>query len=86
VVGAMGRSPLFLAKVSQSLAGKRFDDIAAVAQAGKDAVNTAAVNTAAAFAAHNAGAALAYRQTMVETMVVRALEQAAAKASMKIAR
>jgi CO/xanthine dehydrogenase FAD-binding subunit len=81
VVGAMGRSPLFLAKVSQSLAGKRFDDIAAVAQAGKDAVNTAA-----AFAAHNAGAALAYRQTMVETMVVRALEQAAAKASMKIAR
>ncbi len=81
VVGAMGRSPLFLAKVSQSLAGKRFDDIAAVAQAGKDAMNTAA-----AFAAHNAGAALPYRQAMVETMVIRALELAAAQASMKIAR
>jgi CO/xanthine dehydrogenase FAD-binding subunit len=76
VVGAMGRSPLFLAKVSQSLAGKRFDDIAAVAQASKDAMNTAA-----AFAAHNAGAALEYRQAMVETMVVRALIQAVDQAS-----
>lgn len=78
VVGAMGRSPLFLAKVSQSLAGVRFDDNTAFAQAGKDAMNAAAT-----FAAHNAGADLAYRQAMVEKMVGRALEQAAAQVSMK---
>lgn len=76
VVGAMGRAPLFLAKVSQSLAGAGFDDNTAFDRAGKDAMNAAA-----AFAAHNAGAALAYRQAMVEIMVVRALANAGAQAS-----
>ncbi len=76
VVGAMGRSPLFLAKVSQSLAGMRFDDNTAFEQAGKDAMNAAAT-----FAAHNAGADLAYRQAMVEKMVGRALAHAAGQVS-----
>lgn len=81
VVGAMGRAPLYLAKVSQSLAGAGFDDNTAFEQAGKDAMNTAA-----AFAAHNAGATLAYRQAMVEKMVVRALSQAALQVSTRKAR
>ncbi|HSL61773.1 MAG TPA: FAD binding domain-containing protein [Desulfotignum sp.] len=81
VVGAMSRSPLFLAKVSQSLAGSGFDDNTAFDRAGKDAMNAAA-----AFAAHNAGATLEYRQAMVEKMVVRALAQAADQASTRKAR
>jgi CO/xanthine dehydrogenase FAD-binding subunit len=76
VVGAMGRSPLSLAQVSRSLAGVAFDDTAAFEKAGKDAMNAAA-----AFAAHNAGATLEYRQAMVEKMVTRALYQAAAQIS-----
>jgi len=78
VVGAMGRSPLFLSKVSQSLTGIRFDNSTAFEQAGKDAMNAAA-----AFAAHNAGAALTYRQAMVEKMVGRALSKAAAQVSIR---
>ena len=81
VVGAMGRSPLFLAQVSRSLAGVAFDDTAALEKAAKDAMNAAA-----AFAAHNAGAELAYRQAMVEKMVVRALTQAAARVFTRKAR
>ena len=81
VVGAMGRSPLFLAQVSLSLTGVAFNDTAAVEKAGKDAMNAAA-----AFAAHNAGAELTYRQAMVEKMVVRALIQAAARVSIRKAR
>jgi 4-hydroxybenzoyl-CoA reductase beta subunit len=81
VVGAMGRSPLFLAKVSQSLVGAGFDDNIAFNRAGKDAMNAAA-----AFAAHNAGAALTYRQAMVEKMVVRALARAATQMSTRKAR
>jgi 4-hydroxybenzoyl-CoA reductase subunit beta len=76
VVGAMGRSPLSLAQVSRSLAGVAFDDTAAFEKAGKDAMNAAA-----AFAAHNAGATLEYRQSMVEKIVTRALSQAAAQVS-----
>jgi CO/xanthine dehydrogenase FAD-binding subunit len=76
VVGAMGRSPLSLAQVSRSLAGVAFDDTAAFEKAGKDAMNAAA-----AFAAHNAGATLEYRQSMVEKMVTRALSKAAAQVS-----
>jgi 4-hydroxybenzoyl-CoA reductase beta subunit len=81
VVGAMGRSPLPLAQVSRSLAGVAFDDTAAFEKAGKDAMNAAA-----AFAAHNAGAEMAYRQAMVEKMVIRALIQAAARAATRKAR
>ncbi|MEX1314460.1 MAG: FAD binding domain-containing protein [Desulfotignum sp.] len=81
VVGAMGRSPLPLAQVSRSLAGVAFDDTAAFEKAGKDAMNAAA-----AFAAHNAGATLEYRQSMVEKMVARALSQAAALVSARKAR
>jgi 4-hydroxybenzoyl-CoA reductase beta subunit len=81
VAGAMGRSPLFLAQVSRSLAGSGFDDNTAFDRAGKDAMNAAA-----AFAAHNAGATLEYRQAMVEKMVVRALAQAAGRASTRKAR
>lgn len=44
------------------------------------------MNAAAAFAAHNAGATLEYRQFMVEKMVTRALSQAAAQASARKAR
>jgi hypothetical protein len=77
----MGRSPLFLAKVSQSLAAVAFNDAAAFEKAGKDAMNAAA-----AFAAHNAGATLEYRQSMVEKMVVKSLSQAAAQVSARKAR
>jgi hypothetical protein len=53
-----------------------FDDTAVFEKAGKDAMNAAA-----AFAAHNAGATLEYRQSMVEKMVTRALSKAAAQVS-----
>lgn len=72
VVGAMGRSPLFLAKVSEGLAGADTGDKKAFQRAGK-----AARDAAGTFAVHNAGATLEYRISMVETMVARALEQAA---------
>ena len=73
VVGAMGRSPLFLAKASSSLKGKRFTDMAAFKKAADDSMNSAAP-----FAVHNVGATLEYRCAMVSQMVLRALEQAAA--------
>ena len=73
VVGAMGRSPLFLAKASSSLKGKSFTDMAAFKKAADDSMNASAP-----FAVHNVGATLEYRCAMVSQMVLRALEQAAA--------
>ena len=72
VVGAMGRSPLFLAKESSALKGKAFTDTGAFQKAGN-----AAMNSASAFAVHNVGATLAYRCAMVSEMVFRALKEAA---------
>jgi len=73
VVGAMSRSPLFLAQASASLKGKKLNDTAAFQKAADDAMNSAAT-----FAVHNVGATLEYRCAMVSPMVLRALEQAAA--------
>lgn len=73
VVGAMGRSPLFLAGESAMLEGKAFSD--------KDIFKKAAeasMNSASTFAVHNAGAPLEYRCQMVAVLVLRALETAAA--------
>ncbi|NOX33095.1 MAG: hypothetical protein GXP56_05065 [Deltaproteobacteria bacterium] len=75
VVGAMGRSPLFLAKVSSSLKGKSINDTNAFKKASR-----ASMDSAAAFAVHNIGASLEYRCQMVSTMVFRALEEAARSA------
>jgi 4-hydroxybenzoyl-CoA reductase beta subunit len=72
VVGAMGRSPLFLAHESDSLKGKALDDTAAFRKAAHSSMNSAAT-----FAVHNVGATLEYRCAMVSEMVFRALEQAA---------
>ena len=72
VVGAMGRSPLFLAKESSALKGKAFTDTKAFQKAGN-----AAMNSASAFAVHNVGATLEYRCAMVSEMVFRALKEAA---------
>jgi len=72
VVGAMGRSPLFLAQASSSLKGKKLND--------KDAFKKAAeiaMDHASAFAVHNVGSTLEYRCAMVSQMVFGALEQAA---------
>jgi CO/xanthine dehydrogenase FAD-binding subunit len=72
VVGAMGRSPLYFAQASSILKGKEIIDT--------DAFHASAVqamNSAEAFAVHNAGSTLEYRITMVEQMVFRALEKAA---------
>ncbi len=74
VVGAMGRSPLFLAKTSSSLKGKKFDDANAFKQAGKSSMDTAST-----FAVHNVGSTLEYRCAMVAAMVSRALEKAGKK-------
>jgi len=76
VVGAMGRSPLFLAKASASLKGKRFTDMAAFKKAADDSMNASAP-----FAVHNVGASLEYRCAMVSQMVFQALEQAAFSAA-----
>lgn len=72
VVGAMGRSPLFIAQASSSLKGKKFTD----AEAFQKAADTA-MNSASAFAVHNVGATLEYRNTMVSPMVFKALSKAA---------
>lgn len=72
VVGAMGRSPLFLAKSSSSLKGKSLTDMDAF----KNAADTS-MNSAAPFAVHNVGATLEYRCDMVSQMVFQALEEAA---------
>ncbi|WP_457553505.1 FAD binding domain-containing protein [Desulfobacula sp.] len=73
VVGAMGRSPLFLTQASSSLKGKKLNDTNAFKKAAD-----ASMNSASAFAVHNVGATLEYRCAMVSQMVFRALEQAAA--------
>jgi 4-hydroxybenzoyl-CoA reductase subunit beta len=72
VVGAMGRSPLFIAPASASLAGKTFSDIDAFQKAAD-----AAMDSASTFAVHNAGATLEYRNKMVSHVVFNALCQAA---------
>ena len=74
-VGAMGRSPLYLAQASTSLTGKTLTDEAAFRTAG-----TQAMESAEAFAVHNVGATLEYRCAMVEKMVYRATATAAQKA------
>ncbi|NNK84418.1 MAG: hypothetical protein HKO91_02545, partial [Desulfobacterales bacterium] len=60
VVGAMGRSPLFLAKASSSLIGKKLSDTAALKTA-----SDMAMDHASTFAVHNVGATLEYRCAMV---------------------
>jgi len=72
VVGAMSRSPLFLAQVSSSLKGKKLNDTIAFKKAAD-----ASMDSSAAFAVHNVGATLEYRCAMVSQMVFQALEQAA---------
>jgi CO/xanthine dehydrogenase FAD-binding subunit len=76
VVGAMGRSPLYLARVSSALKGKSFNDIEAFNQAADDATDSAAT-----FAVHNVGATLEYRCAMIRPMVLRALKEAARAAT-----
>jgi CO/xanthine dehydrogenase FAD-binding subunit len=75
VVGAMGRSPLFLAQASSSLNGKDLADNKAFKTAAYQAMDSAAP-----FAVHNVGSTLEYRQAMVEKMVFRALTAAATAA------
>jgi len=72
VVGAMGRSPLFLAQASSSLKGKKLSDTVAFKKAADIAMDNAST-----FAVHNVGATLEYRCAMVSQMVFQALEQAA---------
>lgn len=72
VVGAMGRSPLFVAQASSSLKGKKLTDAEAFRKSAD-----AAMDSAAAFAVHNVGATLEYRNTMISEMVYRALNEAA---------
>jgi 4-hydroxybenzoyl-CoA reductase beta subunit len=72
VVGAMSRSPLFLAHASASLKGKRFTDTDAF----QNAADTS-MDSTAAFAVHNVGSTLEYRCAMVSPMVFRALGEAA---------
>ncbi len=72
VVGAMGRSPLFLAAESSSLKGKNLDDIDAFKK-----VANASKNSASTFAVHNVGATIEYRCDMVYEMVLRALLESA---------
>lgn len=76
VVGAMGRSPLFLAKASAGLKGKDFTDTEAFTTAAD-----AAMNASAPFAVHNVGATLEYRCAMVSQMVLKALKTAAREAT-----
>jgi 4-hydroxybenzoyl-CoA reductase subunit beta len=72
VVGAMGRSPLFLVQASSSLKGKKLTDTNAFKKAAD-----IAMDHASAFAVHNVGSTLEYRCAMVSQMVFGALEQAA---------
>lgn len=71
VVGAMGRSPLYMAAASASLEGKSFDDTEAFEKAAK-----ASMDTAATFAVHNVGSTLEYRCSMAAQMVLQALTEA----------
>lgn len=72
VVGAMGRSPLFLVRASSSLKGKKLTDMDAFKKAADIAMDNAST-----FAVHNVGSTLEYRCAMVSQMVLRALKQAA---------
>ena len=72
VVGAMGRSPLFLVQASSSLKGKKLIDTDAFKKAADIAMDNAST-----FAVHNVGSTLEYRCAMVSPMVFGALEQAA---------
>jgi 4-hydroxybenzoyl-CoA reductase subunit beta len=72
VVGAMGRSPLFIAPASASLSGKKFTDLDAFKKAAD-----AAMDSASTFAVHNVGATLEYRNKMVSHVVFKALCEAA---------
>ena len=71
VVGAMGRSPLYMAAASASLKGKPFDDTEAFQRAG-----IAAMDATAAFAVHNVGSTLEYRCSMAGEIVFQALTEA----------
>ena len=75
VVGAMGRSPLFLVQASSSLKGKKLTDTDAFKKAADIAMDNAST-----FAVHNVGSTLEYRCAMVSQMVFRALKQAAKSA------
>ena len=72
VVGAIGRSPLFLAQASSSLKGKKLTDTDAFKKAAHIAMDNAST-----FAVHNVGSTLEYRCAMISQMVFGALEQAA---------
>jgi len=72
VVGAIARSPLYLAQVSSSLKGKKLNDTNAFKKAAD-----ASMDNASTFAVHNVGSTLEYRCAMVSQMVFQALEQAA---------
>lgn len=72
VVGAMARSPLFLAQASSSLKGKKLNDIAAFKKAADISMDNAST-----FAVHNVGSTLEYRCSMVSEMVFQALKEAA---------
>ena len=72
VVGAMGRSPLFLVQASSSLKGKKLTDTDAFKKAADIAMDNAST-----FAVHNVGSTLEYRCAMISQMVFGALEQAA---------
>jgi CO/xanthine dehydrogenase FAD-binding subunit len=69
VVGAMGRSPLLLANAALKLKGKAFNDMDAFKEAA-----VSAMDSAATFAVHNVGSTLDYRCSMVEEMVLQALQ------------
>ena len=76
VVGAMGRSPLFLAQASSSLKGKKLSDADAFTKAAN-----VSMDNAAAFAVHNVGSTLEYRCAMVANVVFQALCRAARSAA-----
>jgi 4-hydroxybenzoyl-CoA reductase beta subunit len=76
VVGAMGRSPLYLSQAGAILKGKRMTDMAAFKKAAHDAMNSGAT-----FAVHNVGSTLEYRCRMIEPMVFRAIKEAAQAAA-----
>ena len=78
VVGAMGRSPLFLAQASSFLKEKKLNDTDAFKKAADMAMDHAST-----FAVHNVGATLEYRCAMVWQMVFRALKQAAKTAKQR---
>ena len=72
VVGAIARAPIFLAKASSFLKGKKFNDISAFKKAADISMDNAST-----FAVHNVGSTLEYRCAMVSEMVFQALKEAA---------